>query len=98
MKTITNVILVPCFHKRSAAVESIDKIDKKEVGLQNEEIKEKVSNVWDDEEKDSKKDESFHFVCRDVAYMLDKFFLIVFLVLTVIATILFLFVLAFGAG
>lgn len=94
LKTVTNMVLKPCFNKRKATVDVVEEI-KPRGEMTNDTNNSKTTDEFMNEIT-AKKEESFSFNCSDVAHMLDNFFLIVFLVVTLLMTVIFLFILAFG--
>lgn len=96
LKTITNVVLKPCFHKRKATVDVVEEIKPREEMTNSTNISKTTDGFI--EEITAKNEEPFNFNCSDVAHMLDNFFLIVFLVVTLLMTVIFLFILGFGSS
>lgn len=94
LKRVFIAVSSPCFHKQKSAVDDVNgrKIRVQMASGSNSE--KAMDGIL--HEMAVKNDESFNYNCSDLAHMLDQFFLIIFLVVTLLMTVIFLFVLAFG--
>ncbi|XP_069108504.1 neuronal acetylcholine receptor subunit alpha-2-like [Argopecten irradians] len=99
LKLFTTKVLLRCKGKRKYEDNRTDsrrEIIKNDTNMTNPELK-TVGKAWENEDKTTEETEDLDFSTKDISIMFDKFWFILFLVLTIVCTFFFLLILGIGA-